>query len=410
MRLVARDGSGLWLTYCMNVHPGGTVESTREAIRSTVLPLRARLGHAGPFGIGLRLAGAALSGAGGVGRAALALRETCAEHDLVPFTGNAFVLGDFHSLPVKEQVYAPPWSEPERVAYTTAFAVLLAGLNGGDRRRAASLSLSTAPGSWSAWGSGPLLVAACARNVAAVAANLVKVSATAGVPVRLGLEPEPGCTIQTVEEAVAFFTGPLEDALARHASGAREHVGVCYDVCHQAVVHEDPDEGLDRLLDAGIPVVKVQASCALEVPDPSSPAARDTVAAFAEPVYLHQVGARDGDGRLRVAEDLPVALGDEAWRDWSPWRVHFHVPVFRREAVAPLGTTRPFLDRVLARVAAGGVTGHLEIETYTWDVIPEAERRAGSGFDLVEALAREYESVLEVLAAHGCRPAEEDEA
>ena len=57
--------------------------------------------------------------------------------------------------------------------------------------------------------------------------------------------------------------------------------------------------------------------------------------------------------------------------------------------------------RVLARVAQGGATRHLEVETYTWEALPEHERRAGSGFDLVEALARELEWVGGALERHG---------
>ena len=403
MRLTARDGSELWLTYCMNVHPGGTIATTLDAIEQTVLPLRKRLGHAGPFGLGLRLSEAGLEDKEATWRAVRRLQAACSEHDLVPFTANAVVLGDFHGQPVKESVYAPPWSDPARLAYTNRFAntlgLLGAGLAGPEGPSA--LSLSTAPLTWGAWDPERATQREAARALAACAERLRSLSEVTGVPVRLALEPEPGCQIQTVAEAIAFFTGPLAEALSAYAPAARDHLGLCYDVCHQAVVDEDPDAGLDALAAAGVRVVKVQASCALEVTDPNDEVAREAVSAFDEPVYLHQVGASDADGRVHVAADLPMALADAAWRERAPWRVHFHVPVFREAAAGSLATTRPFLERVLARVAAGGVTDHLEIETYTWDVLPEAERQDGSGSDLVEALALEYESVLATLEAHG---------
>lgn len=401
MRLAARDGSALWLTYCMNVHPGGTVASTLDAIQQTVLPLKERLGHEGPFGLGLRFSQVGLEDRESTWRAVRRLQAVCRENELVPFTGNAFVLGEFHGQPVKEGVYAPPWGDAKRLEYTNAFASTLGLLGSGFEGAPEALSLSTAPLTWRAWDPEGATEGQAARALAACAERLRSLSEVMGVPLRLAIEPEPGCAIQTVDEAVRFFGGPLAEALAAYPPGARDHLGLCYDVCHQAVVHENPDEGLNALAEAGIRVVKLQASCALELADADADAGRRAIGGFDEPVYLHQVGARDASGRLHVAADLPEALASVAWRGRGPWRVHFHVPVFRERAAGSLTTTRPFLDRVLARVAAGGVTDHVEIETYTWDVLPADERADGSGDDLVEALAREYESVLASLEAHG---------
>lgn len=399
MRLITPAGSELWLTYCMNVHPGGSLESTLEAIDHTVLPLRERLDVRGPFGLGLRLDGAAIDKLHREPRTLAAFGDLLEERGLVAFTANAFVVGVFHGRRVKEAVYAPTWADVARVDYTTKTADVLARLPGPSKRR----SISTSPGSWRAWGEGPAVDEAAALNLASVARHLRRIEAATGCVVRLGLEPEPGCTIQTVEEAIRFFEGPLAAALGDDEDLHRA-LGLCYDVCHQAVMHEDVEEGLRRLGEANVPIVKVQASSALEVSDPAEARARRALAGFDEEVYLHQVGARDEEGRLHVATDLPLALdAPEVWNHRCPWRIHFHVPVFRREAAGSLGTTRAYLDRALAAVARGDVTDHLEIETYTWEVLPEAERRAGSGFDLVETLAREYESVLAVLEAHGVR-------
>jgi sugar phosphate isomerase/epimerase len=397
MRLRTASGSDLWLTYCMNVHPGGTVESTEAAIRDTVLPLRDALGETGPFGLGLRFDGRTVRRLAAEADALTRMRDLLREHDLVPFTANGFVVGSFHGEPVKERVYAPDWQDLERLRYTEALAVVMSRLSRpGDR-----VSLSTAPGSWRAWGWGRDVDAACAKLLVRAAGHLKRLGEETGVDLALGLEPEPRCTIETTHEAIAFFQGALRRAAGDDAS-VLAPLGVCFDVCHQAVMHEDVVESLALLGAARIPVVKVQASCALELSDPADDAGRRALAAFDEPVYLHQVGARDTGGALRVADDLPAALDlPSGWSSTGPWRVHFHVPVFRKEAVPPLRTTRPELDRALAAVARGHVTPHLEIETYTWDVLPAAERRAGSGSDLVEALRREYAHVLSVLGAHG---------
>ena len=413
MRLLAADGTDLWLAYGMNVHPGGDLAATEAALREVVGPLRGRLGARGPFGLSLRFDAPAVdrlhADPGGCARLAARL----AADDLVPFTANAFVVGTFHGRPVKEAVYAPPWSDPRRLAYTVRFAEVLARLAGPARR----LSLSTAPGSWRGWGAGAEVDRASAVNVAEAGRLLERLSEERGADVRLGLEPEPGCTVETLREAVAFFVGPLAEALAGD-DRARSRLGVCLDACHAAVTFEDLGEALADLAAAQVPVVKVQASCALEVPDPGDPRSRAALARFAEPTWLHQVGWVEAGGVRRLLTDLPLALehadagrgaGGEPGPGVGPWRVHFHVPVFREEMGEGLRTTRPLLDRLLARVAAGGVCDHLEIETYTWSALPGPGGGRGpeGAAGLVEGLAREYEHVLRVLAREGARPASE---
>lgn len=398
MRLRAADGSELWLGYGMNVHPGGCARTTRLAIESTVLPLRDRLGVRGPFGLAVRWSAAGVRRLRDDACERDALRDLLTRHHLRVFTGNAFVYGEFHGAPLKDAVYRPPWSDPRRVEYTRDFAAVLMGL----AEPGTHLSLSTLPCSWKGWGGDGSEVVAAARGLAAFVRSLPELEDRTGVRLRLGIEPEPGCTLETTEETLAFFRGPLAQALGREESW-RERVGVCFDVCHQAVAWEDVEASLAAFAAHGVRVVKLQASCALELPDPTDPAGRASLAAFDEPVYLHQVAARDAQGVHR-APDLGPVLADPAWRGRGAWRSHFHVPVFRARATGPLRTTQAELARALRVAGGGGLTSHVEIETYTWDVLPSAERDAGSGFDLVEALAREYEWVLGVLAEAGARP------
>ena len=404
MRLRCPGGQDLWLAYGMNVHPGGGPEVLERAIEQTVEPLRRRLGARGPFGLAVRLDDEGVRALEADPGRRTALRDLLRSRDLVPFTANAFVLGRFHGAGVKDAVYRPSWREAEREEYTLAVASLLAALRGPGE----VVSVSTAPGSWRGWGEDPEDTARdCARRLVRTARRLRALEHATGTRVLLGLEPEPGCLLETTAEAVAFFEGPLALAFGRETA-TRHHLGVCFDVCHQAVAFEDVVSSLEDLRAAGIPVVKVQASCALEAPDGAAPESRAALGAFAEPVWLHQTATRDARGEVHRVSDLPLALaeGSPAWRAARPWRTHFHVPVFRAEAVPPLVTTQPDLDRALARIARGDVTSHLEVETYTWEALPEAERRAGSGFDLVEALAREMEHVLGVLARHGVTRAE----
>jgi len=401
VRLTTSDGRTLWLAYGMNVHAGGDAATTTGAIASTVLPLRARLGVTGPFGLAVRWSAAGVAELQRDAGLRERLEGLLAEHDLHVFSGNAFVHGDFHGRPLKDEVYRPGWTALPRATYTQAFAHLLASLPfSGDR-----ISLSTSPLGWKGWSPAEQDPGACARNLVQVASGLAHTARTTGRHVTLGLEPEPGCTLETTRELRAFFQGPLAAALEGRED-LRAHLGVCYDVCHQAVEWEDPVSNLAALSADRVPIAKLQASCALELPDASDPVGRGALGRFDEPVYLHQVGACDADGRVHVAEDLRVVLEDPAWQARGAWRSHFHVPVFRHEVAGGLQTTRPDLERALRIAARTPLTDHIEIETYTWDVLPAEERAAGSGFDLVDALAREYAWVLGVLAEEGVQPEE----
>ena len=401
MQLVHPDGRTLWLAYAMNVHPGGEGRTVADAIEQYVLPIRERLGAQGPFGIAPRLDAAGAADLLQHERTLADLATILGRHDLVAFTGNAFVHGRFHGRPVKDAVYHPPWGDPARTAYTLDFARVLARLAEGPGER----SLSTAPGAWRGWQLPADHQAAAAREVVRCAEGLRQIEDETGVRVVLALEPEPRCTLETIDEAIAFFDGPLSRALEGRGS-LRRWLGLCYDVCHQAVMHEDPAEAFAKLARAGLSVAKIQASCALEVEDPTDPEATRLLEAFDEPIWLHQVAARDARGTLHVGQDLGAAIADPSgrWRERRPWRVHFHVPVFRETLVSPLRTTQADLLRTLELLGTHDLSSHLEVETYSFSALPEAERAAGSGDELVEALVREMAFVLERLEAAGFAP------
>jgi hypothetical protein len=115
---------------------------------------------------------------------------------------------------------------------------------------------------------------------------------------------------------------------------------------------------------------------------------------FSDGVYLHQVVERRGENLVRHL-DLPDALAlarATPAAGASEWRVHFHVPVFA-ETIAPFRSTQPFLRDLLEIVAKEEVSHHLEVETYTWDVLPPEHR----AFDVDEAIAQELRFTLDRL-------------
>ncbi|HEY0713884.1 MAG TPA: metabolite traffic protein EboE, partial [Polyangia bacterium] len=337
-----------------------------------------------------------------------ALLALLADHGLYVFTINAFPYGAFHGQVVKEAVYEPDWRSSERRRYTEAAADLLADLVTGSIESPSSLtgSISTVPGGFRANASREG-IEAMARTLADTVATLHGLRAAGRGHIGIALEPEPACAFETTREVADFlqqeiFNGSgrtaLSRALAVTPSAAEEilrrHVGVCLDACHAAVEFESPEEGVDLLAAAGIGIFKLQISAGLRVVHPT----REKLAAlarFAEGVYLHQTVVRTGD-RLERILDLPEALArfqrraDDALGD--EWRIHFHVPIFRA-GLGSFESTNDFLSRLLKRAARSPFTPHLEVETYTFDVLPEEHR----GEPVETAVARELTWALDAL-------------
>ena len=391
------------LTYCTNIHPGETWTEVRANLERHVVAVKAALAPQARFGVGLRLSGAAAQTLAAPAELEW-LRRFLAAHDLYVFTINGFPFGAFHGVRVKERVYAPDWLEEERLVYTDRLARLLATMLPAEPDLYGSVS--TVPGAFRARAATPAARAAIADRIVRHVATLVEIEETAGKWIRLALEPEPWCMLETVADTLAFFAehlfAPASEARlaaltgrSRGASAAalHRHLGVCFDACHMAVEFEDPAEALARLAAAEVAVAKFQISAGVVATlGGDDRATRATLAGFADEVYLHQVVERR-DGVLRRFVDLPEALatgGDAA----CEWRIHFHVPLFR-EALGVVRSTQPWVAALLRAIRAGAYGGHLEVETYTWDVLPEAFR----GEPVDAAVARELAWTMEQLGA-----------
>jgi hypothetical protein len=365
------------LTYCTNVHDLRTPESWSAALAYFGPAVRAHLGWSElPLGLWWQAPIAEQAA-----RNPAAVARFLEEHRLRAFTCNAFPYGDFHEAVVKTKVYRPDWSTPERLAYTKHCASVLAALlpDGGFG------TLSTLPLGWRLeWGP-EKTVRAIERLLdwVAFASDLEK---RGGKRLALALEAEPGCILERTPQVLDFWRNVLLPA-AGSAPVAR-HLGVCYDTCHQAVQYENPEEALGALRDAGIPVHKMQLSSGLEF-GPEVP--EEERRAFAEPRFLHQTRER-GVGGIRDFDDLPEAL-ERADRS-LPWRTHFHVPLQAERLLGRVRTTREDMLRAYHFALEHDLCRHFEVETYTWSVMPEAERPADDA-RLAEALAREVAFVVE---------------
>ncbi|MFE6281943.1 metabolite traffic protein EboE [Streptomyces sp. NPDC057877] len=394
MRFRHPDGSTIHLAYCTNVHPAETLDGVLAQLRDHCEPVRRRLGR-DRLGIGLWLARDAAHALVTDPSALRGLRCELERRGLEVVTLNGFPYEGFGAEEVKYRVYKPDWTDPERLEHTTALARVLAALLPDDVTEG---SISTLPLAWRTAlpqpnADGPADEPTRPARIAllALAQRLDALRELTGRSIRLGLEPEPGCVVETTGDAIAPLTAIAHD-----------RIGICVDTCHLATSFEDPDTALDTLTRAGVPIVKSQLSAALHAEHPHLPEVRAALAAFDEPRFLHQTRTATAAG-LRGTDDLGEALNGDALPDAAPWRAHFHVPLHAAPA-APLTSTLDVLSTALARLVGGPhpLTHHLEVETYTWQALPPELRPRGRT-QLADGIAAELTLARDLLTDLGLK-------
>ena len=374
--------SPIHLTYCLNVHPGETLADHRRAIEQYATPIGRAVAGDAPFALGLRFGATAAEEL--ADPAALdSLKQQLDQANTYAMTVNGFPYGAFHNQRVKTDVYLPDWSTDARREYTIQLANSLAALLPANQRG----TISTVPLAFKTTAA-PL--EAMVQQLVDTAIALAEIERRTGKQVQLALEPEPGCLLETTDEVIAFFTGPL--ARACPADLVPRYLGVCFDTSHQAVEFEDLAESVDALTDAGVSIAKVQLSSAARF----LPATMDraALAPLVDDVYLHQTSILQADGAVERFVDLPDAMASDA--PGVEWRVHYHMPLFAGH-LGELATTRDLLVGRFAQQLAGGLCDQIEVETYTWSLMP-------GGSDphaLTENLIRELRWARELIRAAG---------
>ncbi|WP_033346388.1 metabolite traffic protein EboE [Catenuloplanes japonicus] len=382
MRLRHRDDTTVHLGYCTNVHPAEDLPGIVAQFDTYAVPVRERLGVP-VLGLGLWLAAPVAAALAADRVAVLRLRSELAARGLEVVTLNGFPYQAFQAPVVKHAVYYPDWSEMQRLHYTLNLAEVLAQLLPDDARRG---SVSTLPLAWRTPWDQPTQQR-CQANLTALAEGLAGLERRSGRTVRVAFEPEPGCVIESTAQAAALLSGV-----------DTERLGVCVDLAHLACAWEEPAEAVARLDAAGVPIVKVQVSAALESADPRADA--EVLQGYVEPRFLHQTRARAG----LSTDDLDEALSTP---DDGPWRVHYHVPL-HAEPIPPLKATTDVLRAGLDAIVGGEQArcDHLDVETYTWGVLPE-ERRPSTPDQLAEGIAAELAYARDLLATLGLTDAVE---
>ncbi|WP_276349105.1 metabolite traffic protein EboE [Daejeonella sp. JGW-45] len=394
------------LTYCTNIHAGESWDAHFESLKKNFPLIKAHVSKDMPMGIGLRLSNIAsidLQDSSKLQEFKLWLQD----HSAYVFTMNGFPYGDFHHAVVKDKVHAPDWCTTERLDYTlrlfdTLSKLLPEGLSGG---------ISTSPLTYRHWHPSKeqweKAMIASTLNIVSVLRELILIKRNKNISMHLDIEPEPDGMLETGREFIDWYQGvflpmAVEDlkvslniSAENVIAAAKEHICLCYDVCHFAIGYEPHRQVIDELVESGIAVGKIQISAALKARLPDDVESRNLIATefsrFNEPTYLHQVVAKKEDNSVIRYRDLPAALEDIQNPEVAEWRAHFHVPVFVNE-MGLLNSTQSDIVEVLNIQKSSAFTSHLEVETYTWEVLPESLKAS-----IDQSISRELNWVRGVL-------------
>lgn len=386
-----RLNHGLHLAYCTNVHRGETWAETFATLEQHTLAVKRAVSPNAPYAIGLRLGDGASRELAEPARL-LEFQRWLDRHDCYVFTINGFPFGRFHGSPVKEQVYVPDWTAPERLNYTNRLFDILAKLV----PPGVAGSVSTLPGSFKAFIRSPEQEVAMRANLWRSVEYIAALCEKTGKDLHLGLEPEPLCFLENTAETLAFFNALTADR--PDDSRLHRHLGVNYDTCHFALEFEEPAEALAAFARNGIRLSKIHLTNALRLKPTVS--ARRRLAELQDEVYLHQVIARRSDGTLGHHQDIPFALAaaeSAAQFDDREWRVHFHIPLHAEPDGEFQNTSNHLLELLRLLTANPGLCQHLEMETYTWEVMPAAFRKRR----VEDQLVAEYDWTLARLREYG---------
>ena len=389
------------LTYCTNIHPGQDWASTLESLVDYLPVIKKNISKEQPFGIGLRLSNKA--------------SEELAMHDNLPqfkrwliknglyvFTMNGFPYGNFHDEVVKDKVHEPDWTTRNRVDYTVRLIEQLAfllpeGISGG---------ISTSPISYKHWHASAkekkAVMMKGAIHLSEIILKLHRLEESTSKYLHIDIEPEPDGMLENTEDVLIFYNKFLlpiaKKELIKTLNVSEEkaknlvlrYCTLCYDICHFSLAYEEPAYTFEKLKNAGIKIGKIQVSAALKAKFNLLHKDKiwESLRQFDEPTYLHQATVNSNAG-VKTFNDLAIVLKNKP--DVEELRAHFHVPIFL-ESFEELYSTQDHILKVIAILREHLISEHLEVETYTWDVLPGYLKK-----DLSESIIREMNWLIDKL-------------
>lgn len=394
------------LSYCTNIHPGETWPEIFESLKNYTLKVKQAILPKKKFGIGLRLSQ----------KSALVLVKTnnliefknwLELNDLYVFTMNGFPYGEFHNVAIKDQVHTPDWTTQDRVDYTKNLMEILAFLLPDNTEG----GVSTSPLSYKYWFNSKENIHQTTEKtcdaIIQIVLQLIEIKQNSGKTLHLDIEPEPDGFLENTAEVINFYISylfkqginTLQNILHCSESEAKkhilEHVQVCYDVCHFALAYEKPEFVISSFEKQGIKIGKIQISSAIKCQKSDKFTIKEqqnSLREFDEPTYLHQSIVQLKDNSLVHFSDLSEGIDLMTSPDFKEIRTHFHVPIFTTDFGVLASTQNEIID-ALAIWKKNKYTAHLEIETYTWGVLPEHLQT-----NMTQSISRELTWVLNQLA------------
>jgi len=381
------------LSYCSNIHPGEIWEEHFANLQATVPKVKQAVCANESMGLGLRIANQASIDLIEDAAKLSDLKNWLKNEDLYIFTLNGFPYGGFHNTIVKDQVHAPDWTTHDRVNYTRRLIDILSQILPDDLSEG---GISTSPLSYKYWWDNR--EAACGQatmELLKLVPYLAQTEQKTGKWIHIDIEPEPDGLLENHREFVDWYTGmliPFAITAGIPEELVRRHIHICFDVCHYGVSFDKPASCLNELIAKNISIGKIQISSALRVDLRHEELAKiEALKQYEEPTYLHQVKALKKDGSFEQFKDLGEALEQFTPGKYDEWRVHFHVPLFL-DSYGLLNSTQAEIAETLAHHQLHQVTRMMEIETYTWGVLPEEYQQS-----IETSVAREITFIQEML-------------
>ncbi len=368
------------LTYCSNIHSGESWKEHFLSLQNSVPEIKSSISSLSAMGLGLRLSN----------QASVDLLEKTNidnfkiwldNNGIYIFTINGFPYGNFHDVVVKDNVHFPDWTSLERKDYTIRLFYLLSELI---PKHIYEGGISTSPLSYRFWWNTPYLLESAIKksteNILLVLDVLIELFEKTGKTFHLDIEPEPDGIIENSNEFIDWYNNFLIPMGTEHLKNKnfsdeeaiiaiKRHIQLCYDVCHFAIGFETPNVVIEKLYKEGIKVGKIQISAALKINFENDFEAKlSEIKKYEEPTYLHQVVVQNKDRTFQKFQDLDQAIKGFN-ENVSSWRVHFHVPIFL-DQYGKLESTQSDIIETIKLQKQQLFTNHLEIETYTWGVLP----------------------------------------
>jgi len=368
------------LTYCTNIHPGKNWEINFENLKRYVPIIKEKISPDKKFGLGLRLSNQA--------SIELKLNNNLSDfknwlnnEDIYIFTMNGFPYGNFHGEKVKDLVHAPDWTKKERLVYTKRLFKQLTILIPDE----ISGGISTSPISYKHWFKNiknkKMAISEGAINMSKIAIQLYKIEQETGKYMHLDIEPEPDGLLENSDEVINYFNNyllPIGITVMRKELGLTEseansyikrYLTVCYDICHFSLAYENPIDTFEKFKKNEIKIGKIQVSSALKIlfKNSSDQSIWKSLKEFDEPIYLHQVTELKNN-IVKTYSDLPDLFVNK--KSFKELRAHFHVPIFLEKFNHLYSTQDQIINVINYLKINPKICDHLEVETYTWEVLP----------------------------------------